>query len=61
MLPAGASFARGEAEGEWRVTLGRPDDVAAVVAALAAAGMDVQSVIPEQRSLEGVYMSAAGG
>lgn len=61
VLPAGAQFAGRQPDGAWRVTLARPEDVDAVVAALVAADAGVRSVIPEQRSLEDVYLAVVGG
>jgi ABC-2 type transport system ATP-binding protein len=60
-LPAGATISRAEGEGEWRVTLERPEDVEEVVAALVRSGAGVRAVVPEQRSLEDVYLSVVGG
>jgi len=60
-LPPGAAFAGQTPDGEWRVTLQHPEDVEGVIAALVGAGAGVRSVIPEQRSLEDVYLSVVGG
>lgn len=59
-LPAGAAFAGRTPEGEWRVTLREPDDVEALIAALVAADVGLRAVVPEQRSLEDVYLSIVG-
>jgi ABC-2 type transport system ATP-binding protein len=60
-LPPGCAWAGQAGPGEWRVTLSRPEDAEALVAALVAADAGVRAVIPEQRSLEDVYLAAVGG
>jgi len=60
-LPPGAKIGAQTPEGEWRVELQQPQDVEAVVAALVASGAGVQAVVPEQRSLEDVYLAVVGG
>jgi len=59
-LPEGASIGPSGNEGEWRVELERAEDTESVVAALVAAGAGVRAVVPEQRSLEDVYLSVVG-
>ncbi len=59
-LPQGAQMARLSAQ-EWRATLGDPQDIEALVAALVAGGVGVRAVIPEQVSLEEEYMRLVGG
>ncbi len=58
-LPPGAAIVP-QPDGEWRVLLERAEDVEEVVAALVAAGAGVRAVVPEQRSLEDVYLSVVG-
>jgi len=60
-LPPGAALAGRTPEGEWRVTLGAPEDVEQLIAALVAADAGLRSVVPEQRSLEDVYLAVVGG
>lgn len=60
-LPPGARFTADDEPGHWRVALARPEDAEQVVAALVALGVGVRAVVPEQRSLEDVYLSIVGG
>ena len=59
-LPPGASIGPSGNDGEWRVELERAEDVESIVAALVAAAAGVRSIVPEQRSLEDVYLSVVG-
>ncbi len=60
-LPQGAKIgAQKTPDGEWRIEYEQADDVEAIVEALVAAGAGVRAVVPEQRSLEDVYLSAMG-
>jgi ABC-2 type transport system ATP-binding protein len=58
-LPAGAELER-LGDDEWRCRLERADDVEAVVAALVGAGVGVRAVVPEERTLEEIYLDVIG-
>ena len=60
-LPTGVSLSPTDTPGEWRATLDAPEDVESLVAALVSAGAGVRAVVPEQRSLEDVYLAVVGG
>ena len=56
-LPSGTALVATGTPGEWRVTLNRPEDIEGIVARLVAADAGVRAVVPEQRSLEDVYLA----
>lgn len=46
---------------EWRATVSQPEEIEGIVAALVSAKVGVRAVVPEQASLEDVYLRVVGG
>ena len=59
-LPNGARLTPAGTPDEWRVEVESPERIEDVVATLVHAGAGVRAVVPEQRSLEDVYLSVVG-